>query len=136
MSLDHAESGSTDVGSAAIAAMRSGDIDALLAVFHPEVEIHEPESMPYGGTWTGHDGFTALLNRIAGLAEMTITAHVAHPTVDGVILAMNVSFKSNATGEVFHTRVIEVDRIEDGMLREIDVFYKDAHATAAFLAQR
>lgn len=126
------QTGAAAIGHMIIAAMQAGDLDGVLALIHPDIEVHEPESLPYGGTWRGRDGFTDLITTIMGIAEMGITAHTAHETADGVILAMDVSFTSRNTGDVLRTRVVEVDRVEDGMLRDVDVFYKDVKATVEF----
>jgi ketosteroid isomerase-like protein len=37
-------------------AVERRDLDGLLAVYHEEVSITEPASLPYGGTYRGHDG--------------------------------------------------------------------------------
>jgi hypothetical protein len=35
----------------AVQAGAAGDVDAFLAAMHPEIEVHEPPYLPYGGTY-------------------------------------------------------------------------------------
>ena len=37
-------------------AFASGDIPAVMAAFDESIEWHAPESVPFGGTYRGHDG--------------------------------------------------------------------------------
>ena len=126
----------TAVGEALITAMRERDIEALLALMHPELEVFEPESLPYGGTWNGREGFAALLEKLFGLAELSLDGWKIHETDDGVIMEFEISFTSHKDGEVFRTSAVEVDRLKDGLVREIDIFYKDVAAANEFFARQ
>jgi ketosteroid isomerase-like protein len=33
------------------------DRDLLLSTLHPEIVLHQPASLPYGGEWRGREGF-------------------------------------------------------------------------------
>ena len=33
------------------------DFAPVAATLHPQIVLHQPESLPYGGTWHGHQGF-------------------------------------------------------------------------------
>ena len=120
------------IGEGLIAGMRARDLEAVLALMHPEIEVFEPESLPYGGTWTGRDGFGALLEKIFGLADLSIGEARIHEIDDGVIMEMEISFTSHKDGEAFRTSAVEIDRLRDGLVREIHIYYKDVAATNAF----
>jgi ketosteroid isomerase-like protein len=124
------------IGEGLIAGMRAGDLEAVLGLMHPDLEVFEPESLPYGGTWTGKDGFTALLQKLLGLAALAIDDARIHATGDGVIMEMQISFTSHKDGEVFRTSAVEIDRLKDGLVHEIDVYYKDVAATNDFFARQ
>lgn len=40
-------------------AVERRDLPAMLECYHPEVEIHESDDLPYGGVYRGHDGARA-----------------------------------------------------------------------------
>ena len=124
------------VGEALIAGMRERDLEALLALMHPELETFEPESLPYGGTWKGREGFAALLEKLMGLAELSIQDAQIHEIDEGVMMEIEFSFTSHKDGEVFRTSAVEIDRLEDGLVREIDIYYKDVAAANEFFARQ
>lgn len=67
--------------------INTGDVDGALELIHYDVIIVEPSALPYGGTWTGHEGFRELFrngigatwrgwrereNRVAGVGDLVI----------------------------------------------------------------
>ena len=125
------------IGEGLIAGVKARDLESVLALMHPEVEVFEPASLPYGGTWKGRDGFAELLQKIMGLADLSIGDDPKiHETSDGLIMEMQVTFTSHKDGEAFATSAVEVDRLRDGLVREIDVFYKDVAAINEFFARQ
>jgi len=40
------------------------DIRVMLNELDPEVVVHVPDSLPHGGIWRGHDGFTRLFDAV------------------------------------------------------------------------
>lgn len=126
----------TAIGERLVAGVRAMDLAAVLDQMHPEVEVYEPESLPYGGAWKGRDGFAALLQKLVGLAALSIEDAKIHETGEGLIMEMQISFTSRKDGEVFRTSAVEIDRLEDGLVREINVYYKDVAATNDFFARQ
>jgi len=124
------------IGEGLIAGMREKDIEAVLALMHPELVVIEPESLPYGGTWNGREGFAELLERLMSFGELSIHESKIHETDDGLVMEFEISFTSHKDGEVFRTTAVEVDRVEDGLVKEIDIFYKDVAATNEFFARQ
>lgn len=45
-----------------LAAPEDRDIGVMLAELDPDVVVHVPESLPHGGIWHGHQGFTDLFD--------------------------------------------------------------------------
>jgi uncharacterized protein len=48
-----------------------GDIAAMPELLHPDVEIEEAASLPFGGTYGGHDGLLALFGTIGRLLDLS-----------------------------------------------------------------
>lgn len=126
----------TAIGEGLVAGIRVGDLQAVLTLLHPDVETFEPVSLPYGGTWRGRDGFAALLEQLMGLGAVSIGDARIHEIDEGLIMEMQISFTSHEDGEVFSTSVVEIDRLQDGLVREIDIYYKDVAAANAFFARQ
>ncbi|TGD88392.1 nuclear transport factor 2 family protein [Mycolicibacterium sp. CH28] len=114
--------------------MQAGNIDGVLTRLHPEVVVHEAESLPYGGDWLGLDGFARLLTVLTNRADLDIREYTTYPTVDGVIIAMGVRMTSRTSAQTLDTSLVEIYRVVDGLIREIDVYYKDVKALVDFLA--
>ena len=47
------------------AAVRDGNLEALVPHFHDDFQLHEPPYLPYGGTYTGAEGLIGVLPEIA-----------------------------------------------------------------------
>jgi uncharacterized protein len=45
-------------------AVAAGDVEAVLDLLDPEVEWRAPESLPWGGTFHGHDGVREFFARV------------------------------------------------------------------------
>jgi ketosteroid isomerase-like protein len=125
-----------ELGEELVSAMSRGDLPALLERLHPEVEVREPDSLPYGGVRRGHAGFTEVLQIMGSLTELDITKYTVHPVDSGVILVLDVRFTSRSSGATIDTRVVEIDSVEAGLVRTMDLFYKDTAALLDFFARQ
>jgi ketosteroid isomerase-like protein len=114
----------------------AGDGTGTAALFHPEIAIQQPESLPHGG-W--HQG-------TAGMAEMgaTFARHwtrtISAPRIYGgssndgtgtVVQVTSQTWTARATGRSATVDVVELFRFRDGLVAEIRVFQQD---TALLLA--
>jgi ketosteroid isomerase-like protein len=113
-----------------------GDVPALVARLHPEVEVvvHAPGSIPYAGTrqgpeaverWFGELGSTMRFSR---MEPETMIAEGGEVAVRGWEAGT-----ANATGRAYESGFVHVWRIEDGLVRRMDDFM-DSAAVAATLA--
>ena len=109
-----------------LAASRSGNLDKVKQLLHPEVRIVEAESLPFGGTVTGVDGFTRLVRQV--FMTFTDTAVELDEFIaegDAVVVLATLIDKSKATGEAFRTPISEIWRLLAGRIVEIRPFYHD-----------
>jgi ketosteroid isomerase-like protein len=58
-----------DVVQSAWDAFGRGDIDAVLDVFLPSAETRIPETLPWGGTYVGQEGFRDFLEKLGSAFE-------------------------------------------------------------------
>ena len=89
---------------------------------HPELVVHEPGYLHFGGEHHGAEGFLGLFAEITKLVDVP-TLELLSATADDerVVLLMTVELITN--GE--RRYLTEHWRIEDGKVREVRVFWSD-----------
>ncbi len=108
-----------------------GRWDALHDVIDPSFEIVEPDSLPYGGTHRGIDGYIALMRQIGELFDLRFAPDGLHTLDDTtVLLRMHVTFTARATGRSARLLVHELLTVIDARVRRSEVILAD---TAALL---
>jgi ketosteroid isomerase-like protein len=92
-----------------------GDIDAFVATLAPDIQVHEPDYLPYGGTYHGPDGFLELLGEATKILDLgSMKVLTASADEDRVILLMRADLVG--TGDpmlVTEHWTISGDRITD-----------------------
>lgn len=89
----------------------NGNPDKALANLHPDFTASIPESLPWGGTWKGGDGFMSL---IAGIMTHFDVAPAADPVfleVDAtgqVIAHLTTRYTAKETGRSLTFRLVEI----------------------------
>lgn len=111
-----------------IPALAALDVEGINALLHPDFKLHEPDGIPYNGTYVGKDGFWGLWDKF--LATWTDVAiedhHIFESTAEkSCAVMMSLSAKSSQTGKSFKTSLIEYYRFEDGLIIEIKPYYFD-----------
>jgi ketosteroid isomerase-like protein len=115
------------------AAVASGDMAQALALTDPDkLELHEPESLPYGGFHRGAEGFTRGVSRMAkcwrDVKFSDFSFAVSVETEEVVIASFTMSATARATGAKLSFAVLESVRFTDGKIVAIRPFYWDTHA--------
>lgn len=107
------------IAEAAYAAFARGDLPAVLASFHPDVEWHAAEGLPWGGVHKGReavaqDVFGALMTAFDGF-------RLSHERfIDGgdfVVALGRYSATARQTGRPLDAAFAHVWELEDGKLR-------------------
>src|ERR1700758_5084592 len=99
----------------------AGDAAGAAALFHPEIRVQQPETLPHGG-W--HEGQ-------AGLAEMGArfgqhwTRTISEPRIFGggesAVQVTTQTWTARATGRSATVDVVELFAFRDGLVSEIRV---------------
>jgi ketosteroid isomerase-like protein len=105
----------------------TGKWDEVAAVMSDNFVIHEPASLPFGGSYHGRDA----LQRLFGIVMATwIDPAVEIDAIVGdeshVVALLRFTMTSRHSGRRFTQHVSEVSRIEDGKVAEMRVHYFDA----------
>ncbi|MEU6008334.1 nuclear transport factor 2 family protein [Streptomyces sp. NPDC047453] len=95
---------------------------------------NEPGSLPYRGQHHGPRGLRGLLRQVNELFALSIeSVRVTDAGPDRALADVGIRLASRTTGKQLGTRVLELYRVRDGKLVELDVFYQDTHALVALL---
>ncbi|WP_084727681.1 NAD-dependent epimerase/dehydratase family protein [Rhodococcoides yunnanense] len=89
---------------------------------------HEAASLPWGGEWTGPEGFTRLTREIDKVVELTVREHEIVQAGAAVELRLDAEFTSRKSGRRLPMKVVEHYRVRDGRIYGADAYYKDTQA--------
>lgn len=123
----------TAVVEAVVDAFNRGDMDGVLSHFAADVVVHEADSIPHGGTHSGREAFVAMLTTLGSTYEIENEKTVVTDAGDVVLLRMNPTFTSRATGRSATVPTVEVYTVQDGRIVDVDVYYKDTAALSGLV---
>jgi uncharacterized protein len=107
-----------------------GQMAAALELIHPECVLNEAAGLPYAGDYIGGTGFLKLWTVIEEGFDLTVHTCQVHGASEVVVAEMQASLRSKETGRNLDTQIVELYRFTDGLISNIDVFYKDTKAVA------
>lgn len=117
----------------ALDAFADGDMGVAAAVFHPDVQVNEATSLPFGGNHVGAEAFFQMLALLGEAYTVEVSEQHLTSAAEEVILRMQMTFTSRATGRSTVLSGIEVYRFTGGLISDIDVYYKDTKAMVDIL---
>ncbi|MCW5252170.1 MULTISPECIES: nuclear transport factor 2 family protein [unclassified Streptomyces] len=103
----------------------------LARFFAPDAEMHQAETLPYGGVWRGHEGlarFFLEMGRTWEAFDMVEREFLA--TGDTVVVRLRVRARARATGRELDFPVLQAVTVKDGRITEVRPFYWDTRAVA------
>src|SRR3954447_12940066 len=109
----------------------AGDRDGAFALFHPDVRIDHPASLPHGGSHHGREGVDAMGRAFAEHWDRTIENPRISDCGDTALQVTSQTWTSKKTGRSATVDVVELFSFADGMISQIRVFQQD---TALLLA--
>lgn len=124
---------------AALAARDAAAVEACIdANFAEDVVLHEPASLPWGGTHEGLNRvkrmFVGMALAPAGAAPMDAAQMVVERIAgdgDEVAVSLRFPFTSLATGELVDSGAVEWFSLRDGKVTEVRAVYLDTAALVA-----
>ena len=92
--------------------------------------------MPYSGDYSGPSGFLELITKMSEALELSPSPDMLFlADNDKVVLHYRLTFTARASGESVEMTMAEVYTVRDGLILELDVFYKNPSAVEALLAR-
>ena len=112
-----------DIVEGAWAAFGRGDVDSVLEVIAPQAETRVPETLPWGGTYTGPEGFADFLDRLQGsFSQFTSKADKVLGADDNHVVVIS-SFKGRTKGGgTVEGRSAWVYQLRDGKIVDAESF--------------
>ncbi len=111
--------------------MREGHEREARALMHADFRMLEPASLPYGGTFSGPDGFASFRQVFVSIWDQVDRGEwVYFPGDSAVARRADVSATSRFTGKRVSWPHCEIFTVRDGLILQLEVFYFD---TAALL---
>lgn len=114
---------------------QAGDGQGAFRLFHPDIRIEQPASLPHGGWHHGHDGVTAMGALFGRYWERAITSPRILGCGESVVQVTTQTWTAKESGRSATVDVVELFSFADGMVSEIRVFQQDTHALLETLTQ-
>jgi uncharacterized protein len=111
----------------------AGDGAGALALFHPDIRIEQPASLPHGGWHHGHAGMASMGAVFGQYWSRAITDPRIFGRDGRVVQVTTQTWTAKSTGRSATVDVVELFSVAGGLVTEIRVFQQDTHALLATL---
>ncbi len=104
-----------------------GDFGVVAETLDPECAMIQPDSLPYGGEWRGHEGFERWMIAFGEQwAALSVTEPQFFPHGDDLVFVRSrVLARAKATGAEIEWPLLQMIKVRDGRILEIRPFYWD-----------
>lgn len=105
---------------------QAGQLEAAFQLYHPDIRIEQPASLPHGGPHEGHAAIRTMGAVFAKHWTRTISEPYRTTCADGRVLQLTQqTWTSLATGKSATVDVLELIAFKDNTISEIRVFQQD-----------
>jgi uncharacterized protein len=112
-----------DVVQGAWDAFGRGDIDAVLEAIAPSAETRLPESLPWGGTYAGPDGFRDFLTKLRdSWDQFSATPQKVLGADDNHVVVLAKTKGRTKAGATIEGKVIWIYQLRDGKIADAESF--------------
>lgn len=112
-----------DVVQGAWDAFGRGDIDAVLEAIAPSAETRLPESLPWGGTYAGPDGFRDFLTKLGDSWEQfSATPQKVLGADDNHVVVLAKTKGRTKAGATIEGKTIWIYQLRDGKIADAESF--------------
>jgi ketosteroid isomerase-like protein len=109
-----------------------GDIDAVLDAISPTAEARVPESLPWGGTYAGQEGFRDLLARLdESFEQFTATPQKVLGADDNHVVVLAKTKGRLKGGTTIEGTTIWIYQLRDGKIADAESFGDTARVLEA-----
>jgi ketosteroid isomerase-like protein len=113
-------------------AAAAGDVEFVLGLMDPEVEVHDRPEAPDATTYRGHEGVvTALFASVDTFEDFRFVPERFFEAGDRVVVVLEMTGRGRASGVPVEERIAHLWTIRDGRVVELRVFSDPADALEA-----
>jgi len=117
-------------------ALGANDLDQACGLLHGDLVIREAGGLPYSGEYLGPQGFRELLAKMNERLELKAGPITQDQLSDDTVASrFRLTFTARISGESVAMDLVELYKVQDGQIIELDVYYKDPSAVTALLAR-
>jgi len=109
------------------------DLAVILSLLSPEIEIHQTDAIPWGGTYRGHDGAREFFRMLNESIDASPSPDEFFAAGDEVIVIGRLRGRTRTSGRPFDARIVHVWTVQDGRVARFAA-YIDTPAMLAALA--
>ena len=121
-----------DVVQGAWDAFGRGDIDAVLEAIAPSAETRLPESLPWGGTYAGPDGFRDFLTKLGdSWDQFSATPEKVLGADDNHVVVLAKTKGRTKAGATIEGKTIWIYQLRDGRIADAESFGDTAQVLEA-----
>lgn len=106
---------------------QSGDREGAFALYHPDLRIQQPDSLPHGGWYDGVAGLARMAEEFGRHWDRTIDDPRILGCGPSAVQITTQTWTAKATGRSATVDVVELFSLRDGLISEIRVFQQDTH---------
>lgn len=112
-----------------VALLTAGDFDAAADYISPDIAIHEPNALPYGGEMRGVKGWETFRSIFRQTWKHWSDGPIWYAEAAGTVVKENiVTATSRLTGKTCTTRLAEIFTFREGKIIESRIYYQDIPA--------
>jgi ketosteroid isomerase-like protein len=121
-----------DVVQGAWDAFERGDIDAVLEAISPSAQTRVPESLPWGGTYAGPDGFRDFLTKLGeSFEQFTATPEKVLGADDNHVIVLARTKGRTKGGTTIEGSAIWIYQLREGKIADAETFGDTAQVLEA-----
>lgn len=116
------------------AAWDRGDMESVLAAVHPNASLINDVPLPWGGHYTGPQGFAEFFGKLLAGLDTKVESEEMIVSGDNVLQIGRTRGTVRATGKPFDAREVHILRFRDGQVVSFEVLL-DSRQMQAAIAQ-
>ena len=98
------------------AALEARDLDTVVSLVSPEVDIFQTEELPWGGRFHGHEGLSEFFLTLVANITSSVTTERIYAAGDDVVQIGRTAGTVNATGAEFDVAEVHILTVSDGQI--------------------
>jgi ketosteroid isomerase-like protein len=116
-------------------ALGDRDLAEVESLLHRDLVVHTAGGLPYSGDYYGPQGFLELFAAMTQVLELTPGPRCQQSLDEQTVVSrFRLRFVARSSGKHAEMDLVEIYQVSDGLIIDLDVYYKDPSAVAAVLA--